>query len=112
MSLAKLSKMVNAKNAMSLDFGKMLYEYMETVTSRESAQSVRKRDGIAKSLSDGQLSSEEIFGSEYLDMGSDQWSEMGGYSKREDITKLTFITAMRRFCSEAAECRKDVSKCE
>lgn len=115
MGFNKLNKMVNAKNAMDLNWGEMIYQYVEVVTSKENAKDLRRKDVATTILSDGILTFSEVVDGHnppYLNLGLAKqfWEEMGGNSD-SNITKAIFIQSMRRFCSEWKECYKDVSEC-
>lgn len=156
MSIDKLAKMVNAKNAMSLDWGDMLYEYLQVVASTETAQRLRAQGAIAMVLSDGHLSFEDVTvdlgmgDTRVVATGLENWIRLGGnaepvqyekdcplkdgyhitrfahrcdegsgyettkYVTNQTISKLAFINAMKRFCSDAdlMKCYKDVSACK
>ena len=107
----KLCQRVNNAKLIEQDWGEVLYHYLATVSSTDTANMLRFEGRIARNLQDGALTLQEVKWSSGSGFGlvKDRfWLEMGGsqtalskpaWESHEEITKQQFFQAMRRFCS-------------
>ena len=110
--MTKLCELTTHKQA---DWGKMLYQYVSTITSEDTADMLKNEYRIARVLQDGGISLSEALWHHRDGLGlkkSRYWLQMGGapeairkefWKSREQISKQQFKQAMKRFCLELTE---------
>ncbi|PIR25901.1 MAG: hypothetical protein COV43_03500 [Deltaproteobacteria bacterium CG11_big_fil_rev_8_21_14_0_20_42_23] len=109
--MSQLCTLVQGQKAYRQDWGEVLYQFVASVSSQETAEKLRVEGRIASVLQDGSLNMREVLWQSYGGLGlakADHWINMGGSAEdlvkgaidsHAEITKRQFVQAMKRFCT-------------